>query len=97
MAQSKKSLLKRINRRCTQAGRALAYAAYAAGDVALLDAYGQLRQDIRETMQHLRIPPSADLRDAVSPVTSQQIDQLRLRLIALQTRLITSSPLDTVL
>jgi len=90
-------LLKRINRRCAQAGRALAYTAYAAGDVALLDAYGQLRQDIRETMQHLRIPPSADLQDVAPLVSFQQIDQLRLRLIALQTRLVASSPLDTVL
>ena len=91
MAQSKKNLLKRIHRRCQNAGRALAYTAYKVGDVALLDAYGQLRWDIKETMQHLRHPSPADpFSSGISPVTFQQVAQLRERLAALQTTLVPS-------
>ncbi len=46
MAQSKKMLLKQIQRRYQKAGRALAYTAYKGGDVALLDAYGQLGRNL---------------------------------------------------
>jgi hypothetical protein len=91
MAQSKKNLLKRVQRRCQKAGRALAYTAYKVGDIALLDAYGQLRWDIKETMQNLRHPSSADLfRNGTSPVTFHQVTQLRERLAALQTTIVPS-------
>jgi hypothetical protein len=78
MAQSKKKLLKLVHRRCQKAGRAFAYTAYKVDDIALLDAYGQLRWDIKETMQTLRQPVAADLnRSGTSPVTFQQVARLR--------------------
>ncbi len=91
MAQSKKELLKRVGRHCSQAGQAIAYTAYAAGDVKLLDAYGQLRRDIRETLEQLR-RPSASLRESAQPVTFQHVDRLHSRLMALQSRIIHPPP-----
>jgi hypothetical protein len=93
MAQSKKMLLKQIQRRCQKAGRALAYTAYKGGDVALLDAYGQLRWDIKETMQTLRHPVAADLsRNGTSPVTFHHVARLRERLATLQQNIVPSEP-----
>lgn len=97
MAQSKKDLLKTVSRRCAQAGRALAYTAYTAGDLALLDTYGQLRRDIQETMHQLRRPSSTDLWDVGQPVTFEHVDHLRSRLIALQSRLIPATHRKTVM
>ncbi len=95
MAQSKKDLLKRLQRRCLAAGRACAYTAYTAGDIALLDTYSQLRQDIRAARESLRCPRSADLTQVSFSATCQHVDYLRTRLITLQKRLIASPHLHS--
>ncbi|GHO50849.1 hypothetical protein [Ktedonospora formicarum] len=88
MAQSKKQLLKNIQRQCQQAGRALALAAYQRDNMALLDAYGQLRIDIRETVKHLRRAPTGALEQMTLPVTSADVKYLHQRLKRLQRTLI---------
>jgi hypothetical protein len=91
MAQSKKQQLKGIGRRCARAGRELTSAASRADDhtlLTLLDTYGLLRQDIRETLDRLRRPQRAELQQITLPVTFQQIDELRARLEALHTWLL---------
>lgn len=94
MAQSKKNLLKTIQRRCQKAGRALALTAYQNDNIALLDAYGQLRFDIRDTLKQLRRTPAANLEQVTSPVTCFDVDQLRVRLKVLQSTIV---PPDSVL
>jgi hypothetical protein len=73
---SKRNCLKGINRRCQKAGLPLAQAAFTAGDAALLDVYGQLRQDIRSTI--------SDLRKVPSLVPFYRVESLRERLLAVQ-------------
>lgn len=97
MAQSKKDLLKRLQRRCLAAGRACAYTAYTAGDIALLDTYSQLRLDIQEARERLHCPRSADLEQVSFPMTCQHVDHLRMRMVTLQQRLIPSPHLPSSL
>jgi hypothetical protein len=90
MAQSKKHQLKTIQRRCQRAGRTLALLAYRSDNVALLDVYGQLRFDIRETLKQLRRAPGVDLEHMTLPVTCADVDHLGVRLKALQCILVAS-------